>query len=397
MSSSHDRLSRAELLGIDVDKGIQVDSVTSTLFQTNQDGTQSSTAKSKPKRSSDKLTPEILLSGRGLPKLIDTFKRFKFTKRSAKGKASKHNGVYKKVQYCDDHHYDNLTRIIQIYQNWGHSISPHLMFDRFIGNLDRGIQKSDVKYWIREQIREEIRGKVDRILQKEATEMERARAERAAREHVENNKDSLTNDEPDGVAGEVDVEEEREQDWAALFGGQSQATDKDVNENDGPNNDNEDDGGYNVQGEAPIFSTFLRTSSQPIHSDLGSEHHTSEMEDIPEDVMDGAARDTFDALDGLDEDEDGLAALLEAESNNEARDSQMFSQYIAHEPQERTLSKSLSPTTVGTLTTETETTTQTTTQTTTTLSTGASEGPSRPMTPKEEGFSDVDEDELLQL
>lgn len=319
--SATDRLSNDAILGLDLDADLGLDPTTSGIVQPS-----AAAQASRPKKRGDKLTSDILLSGKGIPKLLDTFRRFKFAKRPKSDVLSSihssrsillHSGS---ARYGDDHHYKNLQRILAIYQAFGHTLSPHLKFDRFIGNLARGVDDTYTKAWVRDQVREEMRAK-----------MEKRTAIDAAADTSTSRADLLPHQE------EVPAEHEDEEQWPELFGGQAKEPSPSQN---GPDSYSrlEDDAAISQIKQTPMFSTFLRTSSQPIPSDEEDEDH-SELAMLDAAARNGEAGMTageMDAFDALTAAETGLEGLLsdDEDDNDEPNADSVpvpgqFSQYLA--------------------------------------------------------------------
>ena len=341
--SATDRLSNDAILGLDLDADFSLDPTTSAIVQP----TAAAQASSRPKKRGDKLTSDILLAGKGIPKLLDTFRRFKFAKRPKSDVLSsihssrsslRHSGS---SRYGQDHHYKNLQQILAIYQAFGHTLSPHLKFDRFIGNLARGVDDTYTKAWVRDQVREEMRAK-----------MEKRTAIDAAAESDTSTVDPLR---------EVPEEQEDEEQWPELFGGETMEYSAAQN---GRSSYSKPDDDVNVDVDAdvtisqikqtPMFSTFLRTSSQPIPSEE-EEEEENEDEDGELAMLKAAARDgkagmtagEMDAFDALTAAETGLEGLLSDDDNDNdethtdsAPPAGQFSQYLArHESSQPQLSE----------------------------------------------------------
>lgn len=253
--SATERLSNDAILGLDLDADFALDPTTSAIVQPNPAATAATSTTAAAKRRSDKLTADILLSGRGIPKLLDTFRKFKFAKRPKSEVLSTRKGLHHSntTRYGDDHHYKNLQRILATYQAFGHTLSPHLKFDRFIANLARGVDDAYTKAWIRDQVREEMRAKMER--------------------------------------------------------------------------------------QTPMFSTFLRTSSQPVPSeeDLDMEMETGGTTAVSAGDRAGISAGDMDAFDALDAAETGLEDLLrDNDDDNDAENDSapppgQFSQYLAQD------------------------------------------------------------------
>ena len=300
---------------------------------------------------SDALKEDVLLSKRGIPKLQSYLKDFKFTKRKSKTVISDslRRDIRKSsaMKYAEDHHYENLTRLLQIYQAWGHSLSPHLKFERFIDNLSRSVEIPTVRRHLRGLVEEEMRMKM--VRQKELEVMEERRKKGINLEDMQltdevlrvalgesnsetyhttinANADANANVNSKGMTPDAQISDEE---WPALFGG------------NGNDNDNADADGEASQIRQPMFSTFLRTSSQPaaaehaefsmpftpstavsqVDSDYPEDYTHDDFEEVERD--NGADEDAFDALAEID---NGLQDIL---SDDEQAAEERFSQYLA--------------------------------------------------------------------
>ncbi|KAG0680866.1 hypothetical protein C6P40_003353 [Pichia californica] len=317
--SETDRLSNDAILGINInlnnDQGptsILDPSLRTSIDSVNTTTTTTTTTANKRRNRSDKLSSEILLSGRGLPKLINQFKKFKFKKRLKN--QDNFNLTFKKkfknnLNYCDDHHFLNLQRILTIYQSFGHDLLPHLKFDRFITNLNKGVEDSFTRSWIRNQIKEEMRIKMEN-----QSIIENEREINQLNSHKSNDIDNNNAE-----------EEEEEEEWPELFGG-----DSNINNNDNDNattnvelSDNEIE--ISQIRQTPMYSTFLRTSSQPIPSD------NEEINNNNNNNKDNKDNGDLDAFDALVETEGGfgLQDILSDEENE--NNNSNFSQYLAED------------------------------------------------------------------
>lgn len=324
--SATERLSNDAILGLDLDADFALDPTTSAIVQPNPAATAATSTTAAAKRRSDKLTADILLSGRGIPKLLDTFRKFKFAKRPKSDVLSTRKGLHHSntTRYGDDHHYKNLQRILATYQAFGHTLSPHLKFDRFIANLARGVDDAYTKAWIRDQVREEMRAKMERQTAIEAgTEAAKPAAAAAdARNEIQGENGN----------GDVEEEEEEEEQWPELFGGETQHSTSAADANDSSID-------ISQIRQTPMFSTFLRTSSQPVPSeeDLDMEMETGGTTAVSAGGRAGISAGDMDAFDALDAAETGLEDLLrDNDDDNDAENDSapppgQFSQYLAQD------------------------------------------------------------------
>lgn len=332
--SHTERLSNDAILGLDIDLNIPTTSTTASIIQPNVNQPElNQTSTKKHVKRSDKLTSDILLSGRGIPKLLDTLSSFKFSKRNPKSATSHRKALSHTAsqRYGDEHHYKNLSRVLQMYQNWGHSLSPHLKFDRFIENLSRGVDDSYTKNWVRNQIREEMRQRMEIETFHQGSNGVQTQQQLSSQTEVGNNASTITatvanndittqNSGKAGYTARSDNNAEHEEEWAELFGGRSSDT-------EGAATANAADASFDSTTQirqTPMFSTYLRTSSQPVPSE-------------DEAVDTGLNHDELDAFDALDAEEVALDELLnddDTTANPDGVSTQqnvVFSQYIAHD------------------------------------------------------------------
>ncbi|KAH3667377.1 hypothetical protein OGAPHI_003026 [Ogataea philodendri] len=95
----------------------------------------------KKRRTMHKLTDELLLGPRGLPALHRALKKYKF--HHAKRPAQRRDN------YTNSHHFDNLTRLLHVYQVWGHDVYPQYKFKDFIPVLSRAMGTSQMRTYKR--------------------------------------------------------------------------------------------------------------------------------------------------------------------------------------------------------------------------------------------------------
>ncbi|TID22537.1 hypothetical protein CANINC_003312 [Pichia inconspicua] len=311
MSLPHD-LSNDAILGLDVDLPLNENynlSASNENFSVN-DSQQGVVQIPKLKRKTDKLTPELLTSNQGVFKILKLAKQFKFEK-----KAKVHRNYdlnYKsinRVKFGEDHHYKNLTKVLQMYQSWGHELRSHMKFDRFIETVFKGFEDPYMKEWLRNQTREEIRAKMEKETLKEQQKIAQANSLAKEIDTSSGRMQLSINADVDQIQKEVynDQGNDHEEEWSELFGG---------NTNNSTEIGEEDIDMSQIR-EKSYFSNYLRTSSQiPIsssQSELVSD--TGKFED----------NDEFDAIEGLQsiiEDEENDNVNGESQPNN-------FSQYIA--------------------------------------------------------------------
>lgn len=320
MSLTHN-LSNDAILGLDVDLPINENYDYSGTNEglSIEDSQQGQPQTSKPKRRTDKLTPDLLTSNQGIFKILKRAKQFKFDKRAK----SQHNYnlSYKNVRYSnsvkygEDHHYKNLTKVLQMYQSWGHDLRSHMKFDRFINTIFKGFEDPYMKEWLRNQTREEMRAKMEKETLKEQEKIAKANAMARGNDDSFGSVPSQAADvNMDEIYAEANRAEnnDHEEEWSELFGGNKNGT---SNAND--NNNNEDIDISQIR-EKSHFSNYLRTSSQPapFSSSQGGSADDADKEEI---------NDEFDEI-------EGLQSILDDEENDKATNESQpntFSQYIA--------------------------------------------------------------------
>ncbi|KAG7693308.1 hypothetical protein KL930_004089 [Ogataea haglerorum] len=104
----------------------------------------------KKRRTVHKLTDELLLGPRGLPALHRSLKKYRFHHKRAADR--------RRDEYTRSHHFDNLTRLLHIYQAWGHDIYPQYKFRDFIPVLSRAVGSTEVRNYKRQLMRGEEAG-----------------------------------------------------------------------------------------------------------------------------------------------------------------------------------------------------------------------------------------------
>ncbi|KAG7827375.1 hypothetical protein KL920_004629 [Ogataea angusta] len=104
----------------------------------------------KKRRTVHKLTDELLLGPRGLPALHRSLKKYRFHHKRAADR--------RRDEYTRSHHFDNLTRLLHIYQSWGHDIYPQYKFRDFIPVLSRAMGSTEVRNYKRQLMRGETGG-----------------------------------------------------------------------------------------------------------------------------------------------------------------------------------------------------------------------------------------------
>lgn len=331
--STTQNLSNDAILGLDVDLPI-IDSYDYSGAADNvslQDLQQDQTLLVKPQRKTDKLTPEVLTSKNGIPKIVKRVNAFKFDKKLK----SKHNYDlnYRNVRYSnrakfgEDHHFQNLTKILQMYQGWGHELRSHLKFDRFIQTIFKGMEDTYMKEWLKNQTREEMRSKMEKETLREQRKIAKANA--LAGKNVSGLRTTLSqedfnmDEQYEAYQNEQANNNEHgdhEEEWAELFGGDNNGNE----ERNATASVNEEEEELNVSEirEKSHFSNYLRTSSQPARYTLSQTSSDINIENEED-------QDEFNEIDGLQsilEDDDDEKLKENSQSTN-------FSQYIAIESQ----------------------------------------------------------------
>ncbi|KAG7901601.1 hypothetical protein KL907_004271 [Ogataea polymorpha] len=106
----------------------------------------------KKRRTVHKLTDELLLGPRGLPALHKSLKNYRFHHKRVADR--------RRDEYTRSHHFDNLTRLLHIYQAWGHDIYPQYKFRDFIPVLSRAMGSPEVRNYKRQLMRGETDGEL---------------------------------------------------------------------------------------------------------------------------------------------------------------------------------------------------------------------------------------------
>lgn len=348
--STTQNLSNDAILGLDVDLPIQDNynypDIGADLLE--DDVSHTSKTLPRPKRLTDKLTPDLMTSSKGVPKIMKRAKTFKFEKRS-KAKTS-YDLNYKNVRYLnrdkfgEDHHFKNLTKVLEMYQSWGHDLSSHLKFDRFINNVFKSFEDPYMREWLRNETREEMRAKMEKETLREKRKLAKANsiANGTLNESTVLSQDDVNMDEQYAAyeneqnGAEIEDNNDHEEEWAEMFGGRNTtASNGDANENShifSGNNAEEEDAFEELNlseiREKSHFSNYLRTSSQPMpfsSSQNGLSQDGNNDEGIEK--GDDEERDEFDNIGGLqsilDDDED------DNEKQTENSQTANFSQYVA--------------------------------------------------------------------
>lgn len=96
-----------------------------------------------------------MLGPRGLTKLVGRLNKYRFKKKK---KATEMNSYERYVSKRYDHsvYFENLTRLLHIYQVWGHEVYPKYKFRDFITVLNRAASSTAVKEYKRALIRKEV-------------------------------------------------------------------------------------------------------------------------------------------------------------------------------------------------------------------------------------------------
>jgi len=154
MSTNADLLSNEELLGLHEDG-------TSTT-----NGTTEQPIEIKPKRRYHKLDDDLMLSNRGLPALIKSLGKYKFRGKRRPAEMSSYERYVNK-RYDRSVYFENLTRLLHIYQIWGHDVYPKYRFKDFTGVLNRAASSPAIKEYKRTVIRKEVDEKLKAEAEKE--------------------------------------------------------------------------------------------------------------------------------------------------------------------------------------------------------------------------------------
>ncbi|VEU19534.1 DEKNAAC100464 [Brettanomyces naardenensis] len=143
---SADLLSNEELLNLQDDHSTSV-------------GPEQPQLPDKPRRRYHKLTDDLLLGPRGLPTLKKALDKYKFKSKKPKSQMTSYER-YMSEKYDHSVHFENLTRLLHIYQLWGHEIYPKYKFKDFIPVLSRATDTIAVKEYRRGLIRKEVDDKL---------------------------------------------------------------------------------------------------------------------------------------------------------------------------------------------------------------------------------------------
>lgn len=144
MSMDADLLSNEELLGLHEDGTNRNDDI-----KTEQQ------IEVKPKRRYHKLDDELMLSSRGLPELIKSLSKYRFRGKKRPAEMSSYERYVNK-RYDRSIHFENLTRLLHVYQIWGHEVYPKYKFRDFTGVLNRAASSPALKEYKRSVIRKEV-------------------------------------------------------------------------------------------------------------------------------------------------------------------------------------------------------------------------------------------------
>ncbi|QPG76836.1 hypothetical protein FOA43_004230 [Brettanomyces nanus] len=152
MPTEADLLSNEELLGLREEN-------------TNANIDNSTVVPEKPRRRYHKLTNDLMLGQRGVPALQRALGKFRFKAKKQRSQMTSYEN-YMSGKYDHSVHFENLTRLVHIYQQWGHEIYPKYKLKDFIPVLSRAADMPALKEYKRAQIRKEV----DEKVQKEAEE-----------------------------------------------------------------------------------------------------------------------------------------------------------------------------------------------------------------------------------
>jgi len=109
----------------------------------------------KPKRRYHKLDDDLMLSSRGLPELIKSLSKYRFRGKKRPAEMSSYERYVNK-RYDRSIHFENLTRLLHVYQIWGHEVYPKYKFRDFTGVLNRAASSPALKEYKRSVIRKEV-------------------------------------------------------------------------------------------------------------------------------------------------------------------------------------------------------------------------------------------------
>lgn len=101
-------------------------------------------------RVAHKLNAELLESPRGLPHIRQAMKKFRFKTKKEVAKKYGYSVESRSVPFTKTHYYENLSRVLRVYQLWGHSIFPKAKFYDFSRLIDKPMREKRIR---------ELRGK----------------------------------------------------------------------------------------------------------------------------------------------------------------------------------------------------------------------------------------------
>ncbi|ANZ75592.1 BA75_03060T0 [Komagataella pastoris] len=93
------------------------------------------------------LNEDVLLSSKGYPELLRQCQHFKFKKRKP----------YK--EFTRSYHMENMEKLLQMYQLWGHQVYPRANFNDFTKVCARASNRPRVKRWRVQTTKDEINKK----------------------------------------------------------------------------------------------------------------------------------------------------------------------------------------------------------------------------------------------
>ncbi|AOA64424.1 Replication fork associated factor [Komagataella phaffii CBS 7435] len=126
--------------------GASADTQSKDIDETNQDllGPKKSTS---TRRKLYVLNEDVLLSSKGYPDLLRQCQNFKFKKRKP----------YK--EFTRSYHMENMEKLLQMYQLWGHQVYPRANFNDFTKVCARASNRPRVKRWRVQTTKDEINRK----------------------------------------------------------------------------------------------------------------------------------------------------------------------------------------------------------------------------------------------
>lgn len=132
-------------LPIDVDEGWTSEPHKDTDDILGLDSNTADEVKIRRVRVAHKLNAELLASKRGLPHIRQTMKKFRFKSKKEVAKKYGYSPESRSVPFTKTHYYENLSRVLRVYQLWGHSIFPKAKFYDFARLIDKPMRDRRIK------------------------------------------------------------------------------------------------------------------------------------------------------------------------------------------------------------------------------------------------------------